>query len=231
LVLLITLLIGLNAANSVAHSVNVPMAALVVHRDGTFTVDANFDLPAYVLNDTPVRIGDDAMNAWMDGDDATIAHGLADAKKRLEHGIVVTTGGDEFRATLSGFIGVDEVHAWRSSGIKPRLPMMAPATLHGVLPAGATSLAIRFPEVLGPVMLTVERPAEEPVSASLEPGEASEAFAIHLPMNPPAAPAASTASVTRPAPSTPVAIVFVLGVLIFSIAVKVVRRTRLRQHV
>jgi hypothetical protein len=215
-----------------AHSVNVPMALLVIHRDGSFTLDANFDLPAYVLNDTPARIGDDSMNAWLDADDTTIANSLNDAKTRLQHAIVFTANDHDFRATLTGFIGLSEVRAYRTSGITPRLPMMAPATLRGNLPAGATSFTLRFPEVLGPVILTLERPAEEPLSASLEPGETSEAFTIPNLVQTTAPPILAASSTQGTAPRNPAPMTnstpFVVGaiaLLLLSITAKFLRRS------
>src|SRR5207244_11056317 len=94
---------------------------------------------------------------------------------------------------LTTFPTLADVHRARDSGILPRLPLIQEAVLEARLPEGTTSVAFRFPEVMGPVVLTVERPGEEPYSEPVEAGTASSPLPIRLRAAAPQTPAAAEA--------------------------------------
>ena len=77
-----------------------------------------------------------------------------------------------------------------------------------VLPAGAKRFALRFPEAMGDVVLTVQTPSEEPLAAFVRAGERSDeyAFALDAPRIPgtvPGGPMGSAPAESGPAPPAP----------------------------
>jgi hypothetical protein len=169
-----------------AHPARLVAASANIERDGRFRVLVKFDLLAYVLNDTPARIDDASMNALLDGPDDALDARLRDAGERMLHGTLVlcdpapTPTQRIVRGQAVHVPTVADVHRLRDSGVVPRLPVMGEVSVEGRIPDDATSVAFRFPEVLGPVVLTVERPGEEPCSEPIEAGCTSSSYAIHL---------------------------------------------------
>jgi hydrogenase/urease accessory protein HupE len=54
------------------------------------------------------------------------------------------------------------------------------ATVRAHLPPTSTTFSLRLPEVLGTVVLTVERPSDEPAATASDPGRWSDPIPIHL---------------------------------------------------
>jgi hypothetical protein len=176
------LLIALPAQICRAHPAQLVAANAKIDADGRFHITAKFDLLAFVLNDTPARIDDGPMNALLDGPDDILSDHLRDASERFVHGTTVLCGAEHrvVRADAIQFSSVADVHRWRDSGIRPRLPVIQEVSIEGSVPSSTSSVAFRFPEVMGAVVLTVERPGEEPFSEPLEAGCASSMLAVHL---------------------------------------------------
>ncbi|MBC8108920.1 MAG: hypothetical protein H7Z14_20210, partial [Anaerolineae bacterium] len=178
LALLTTLLTGSFAS---AHPAQFVAANLTVNRDGTFRVHARFDLLAFALNDTPARIEDAAMNELLDGSREDLEQALVNARQRLLRGVKIQCDGSTIvSAEAIQFPTTEDVNRWRDAKVLPRLPVMQEATLDGHLPAGTKSIAIRFPEVLGTLVLSIERPGEEAFSEPLEGGRYCSTLPIDL---------------------------------------------------
>jgi len=165
-----------------AHPAQLVAANASIHDDGRVRVVARFDLLAFALNDTPASVGDAAMNALLDGPSDVLNIRLIDARERFGRGVRILCGqrADVVRGEVTAFATVDDVHRLRDSGILPRLPLIQEVTLDAQLPEATTSVSFRFPEVMGPVVLTVERPGAEPYSEPLEAGTASSMLPIRL---------------------------------------------------
>jgi len=165
-----------------AHPAQLVAANARIDADGRFQITAKFDLLAYALNDTPAQIDDASMNALLDGPDDVLEARLRDAGERFEHGVTILcdNGRPVVRGDTIRFPAVADVHRWRESGIRPRLPVIQDVSVEGRIPPGTTSVALRFPEVMGPVVLTIERPGDEPFSEPVEAGCASSRLTIHL---------------------------------------------------
>ena len=163
-----------------AHPAQIVAAHATVNPDGRFQVTARLDLLAYVLNDVPARVDDEPMNALLDGPPDVLAAQLAQATERLQRGVTVIGDVATVRCEAAQLPTVVDVHRWRDSGIRPRLPVIQEVNVEGRLPAGTTRVAFRFPEAMGPIVLTVDRPGEEPYAEPVEAGHNSSSLSITL---------------------------------------------------
>ncbi|BDI32850.1 hypothetical protein CCAX7_49010 [Capsulimonas corticalis] len=204
---LMALWTGLSGARCSAHPANFASATAKIAADRTFTVNVRFDLLAFTLNDTPFRIGDAPMNALLDGPPEALQSSLAEAAGRFRNDFQTNGGVVDSVA----FPTLADIQAWRDSGVKPRLPVLQTVTVAGHLAPGAKTIAFRFPEVLGMIVLTSEVPYQEPVSEPLDAGAMSTAVSVTpgapLPIisAPPAAPASPVQPIApgRPQPPEP----------------------------
>ena len=162
-----------------AHPAVPTSAEATVEVDGRFRLAAHFDTLAFVLNDTSARIGNEPMEALLAGPRAELAAQLAEAKERFLHGFRVTTDQGPGGVEACEFPTADEVLAWKAT-TRTVLPVELPVRLSGRLPAGAGTVAFRFPSVLEQVILTVERPDEEPFAEQVETGASSSVLPLKL---------------------------------------------------
>jgi len=163
-----------------AHPANLAAAIAKVDSSGKVHVTLTFDLLAYALNDTPQRVANAPMDALLDGQASDLQKSLAEAKERFARGIGIVADGNGVKFDSLVFPGVKEVEDWKKAGYQPRLPVMMELSVDAHLPQGARTVAFRFPEALGQVILTVERPGVEPRSMALEAGVTSPDFPVHL---------------------------------------------------
>ena len=177
--------VSLAPVASQAHPATLTSAEATVEADGHFRVVARFDTLAFALNDTSARIGNEPMEALLAGPREALEARLADARGRFLHGFRVVTDQGAGRVDTVEFPTVDQVLDWKAT-TTPILPVVLPVRLTGRLPAGAGTVAFRFPDVLEQVILTVARPDEEPFAEPVEAGTTSTALAL-----PAAAPAHS----------------------------------------
>ena len=164
---------------SQAHPATLTSAEATVEADGRFRLVIQFDTLAFALNDTSARIGNAPMEELLAGPRDALEAGLADAKARFLRGFRVTTDRGEGRVEASEFPGAAQVLDWKATAT-PVLPVTLPVTLRGHLPPGAGTVAFRFPSVLEQVILTVERPGEEPLSEPVEAGTASTTLSLKI---------------------------------------------------
>lgn len=205
---LLLALLGAGGSRCAAHPASIAAATAKVQPDGHFAVEARFDLLAFVLDDTPQRIGDAPMNALLDGPAADLQAQLGEAETRFRHDFQVSGGTGPGVVDSVGFPSLEDVQKWRDSGIKPRLPVTMTVTVQGHLPPGAASVSFRFPNVLGMIVVTTEFPYREPVSEPVEAGAFSTPLPLTVPLAAPAtaapvstaraAPAAGKAAVPKP---------------------------------
>ena len=174
-----------------AHPATLTSAEATVEADGRFQVTARFDTLAFALNDTSVRIGNAPMEELLAGPQAVLETRLTEAKGRFLHGFRVVTDRGPGRVDASDFPTAEQVLAWKAS-TTPVLPVVLPVRLSGRLPAGASTVAFRFPDVLEQVILTVERPGEEPLAEPVEPGAESTALPIKVTASSPPTPGPGT---------------------------------------
>lgn len=171
--LLLLMLVSSGARVCLAHPANIPAATAQIQADGTYEVRVRFDVLAFLLEETSLRVSDGPMNGLLDGPDEELRNRLADGEKRFREELRVS--GDAGAATVDSvvFPTAEEIVRWRDSGIQPRLPVMGTVTIRGHLPVGAKTVSFRFSDLLGTVVLTTELPYREPVSEPLDPGAVS----------------------------------------------------------
>src|SRR5688500_19306988 len=102
------------------------------------------------------------MNALLDGPPADLDHHLDQARERFRR---------TFEAGSAGAAVIDSLQFPNAAqaresirGLRTRLPLMTTVTVSGHLPPGTDTIAFRFDEGLGPVVLTTETPYREPTS-------------------------------------------------------------------
>jgi hypothetical protein len=170
--------LGVGGGRCAAHPASIAAATAKVQPDGNFVVQARFDLLAFILDDTPQRIGDGPMNALLDGPVSDLQAHLSDAEGRFQRDFQVSGGSGPGVVDSVVFPSLTDVQKWRDSGIKPRLPVTMTVTVQGHLLPGAASVSFRFPDVLGMIVVTTEFPYREPTSEPVEAG----AFSTPLPL-------------------------------------------------
>jgi len=163
-----------------AHPAQIAGALVQVTGDGNVKIRVTFDLLAFVLNDTPQRIGDPPMNALLDGPEADLAKQLAEAKDRFERTFLMWADGNAMKFQSFQFPGLKDVQEWKKSGVQPRLPVMLEARMEGKLLPRTRKIALQFPEVMGQVVVTLESPGIEPRTIALEAGEKSRDLPVQL---------------------------------------------------
>ena len=174
------LALALATARAGAHPAYLTSADATVERDGRFHVVLRFDLLAFALNDTSERMPDAPMNALLDGPRADLEHRLTEARGRFSRHFHVSADGAETAIGELKFPTADDALAWKAAGRVPRLPVILGVEARGRLPVRARSVAFRFPEIIGTVVLTVERPGREPYTEPVEPGAVSTILPLAL---------------------------------------------------
>jgi len=232
IVIAVLSLFGGGASLCRAHPAQLVSANVQIHADGSFRVTANFDLLAFALNDIPARVDDASMNQLMDGPSDELKQNLDDASRRMLHGFNLRCDqkSDVLRAETIHFPTVEDVHHWRDTAGVRRLPVIQQAVLEGHLPTSTQSISVRFPEVMNTIVLSVERPGEEPYSEPLEAGRFSSTLPVKFQQ---AIPTVAMAQATEPThlqaaakylalgfthivPQGPDHILFVLGLFLLS---------------
>ncbi len=185
-------------AASQAHPATLTAAEATVEADGRFRLVVQFDTLAFALNDTSARIGNAPMEELLASPRDALAATLAEAKGRFLHGFRVTTDQGPGSVDAIDFPSADQVLTWKAT-ITPVLPVTLAVGLSGRLPPGAGTVAFRFPNVLEQVILTVERPDEEP---SVEPVGAGVTSTV-LPLKPAALSPSTPGPQAAPSSSPP----------------------------
>lgn len=201
LLALLLVVLGAGGSPCAAHPASIAAATAKVQPDGRFAVEARFDLLAFVLDDTPQRIGDGPMNALLDGPAPDLQTRLGEAEGRFRRDFQASGGSGPGVVDAVAFPSLADVQKWRDSGIKPRLPVTMTVTVQGHLPPGAASVAFRFPDVLGMIVVTTEFPYREPVSEPVEAGAFSTPLPLTAPLPVPAPAATPAAPAAREAAS------------------------------
>lgn len=170
------------------------LAAVRVDGAGGLTIELTHDALAFALNDTSVNIPDEPMFELLDGPEEVLGRSLAEARARFETLCVLEAGGVRVPVEVTAAPTVADVREWRARRRGYPLPVKLQLLARASLPEEARSFRIRFPEMLGKLLMTLERPGEEIVALPLEANEVSPEFGIPRPAGPaassPAAPAA-----------------------------------------
>lgn len=174
---ILSLLLAAALSSASLHPANIPVARVKIKPDGSVDLKVRFDLLAFVLEQDPMVVLDPPMNALLDGPQSELDTRLAEAKNRFLLGVEAVGG------TVEGitFPTAAEVHKQLANQPPPRLPVMTEVVVEVRLPPVVERVSFRFPEVLGTVVLTTERPYSEPITEPVEPGARSQPIKIPTP--------------------------------------------------
>jgi hypothetical protein len=176
-----------------AHPMGLTAARVTIRPDGHYELNLTFDVLAFVVDETPMRVSDDAMNALLDGSTAELERQVSEARTRFMQNFAVIADGRELPPAEMQFPTAADILTSKASGKAPRLPVMRVMTARGRLASVTHTIQFRFPDVLGDVVLTTEAPGEEPESEPVTAGEASSEWTIKL--TPTAAPSSRQSAV------------------------------------
>lgn len=184
-----------------AHPANIPVARAKVAVDGTIEFTVSFDVLAFVLDQTPELVLDKPMNGLLDGPAKDLQVRLTAAKQRFLEGFSIGDASAPGVVDACDFPSAADIHKVIDAGQTPRLPVMMTATLECHVRPGERKVSFQFPDVMGPVVLTVEFPYIEPISQSIDPGESSEA--LDIPTQTQVDALAESMHISKPAPEKP----------------------------
>lgn len=155
-----------------------PASALVqIGPDGSFIIHVRHDCLAFALNETPVLIGDDPMRELL-ANTNDLREAMVRARTRFGKLFVLTANGERIEVRVTESPSADAVLAFDVPRGSARLPLMLDFVGEAQLPMGTTQLTLKFPEVMGDTVMTIERPGAEPFSLPLRAGEVSPAIEI-----------------------------------------------------
>lgn len=164
----------LAAAPARAHTASVTSAAVQIEPDASIHVSLHFNVLAFALNDIPARLDQAQIQEFLEAPQALLDSRVAAARQRLTKGIKITTDHGEVPLRSVSFPTSGEISEGADSG-----PVfLLNAEVAGSLPPSASVVTFRFPEVIGPVVLTVERPGEESFCESLQADEPSSSLSL-----------------------------------------------------
>jgi hydrogenase/urease accessory protein HupE len=159
------------------------IAILRVDETGSVTLTVHHDALAFALNETPQNIADEPMLELLDSGDEDLAATLREARQRFIRLSSVTANGVSLPLEIIEFPSAASIRDWERQHPQRRLPVSMDIVARSHLPAEGVdmqAITARFPEVLGEVILTIERPGLETVALPLGPGEPSPPFQVGL---------------------------------------------------
>ncbi|WP_233256542.1 HupE/UreJ family protein [Opitutus sp. ER46] len=165
--------LALFGSAAVAHPGYLTSARAVIGTEGTCRVAVTCDVLALALNDLSDRVPDRAMLELLDGPRAELDRQLQDASRRFLRHSRVLADGRELPLEADRFPAAADLLKPGAPHRLQRLPVLATAEFSCVLPPGTRQVAFEFPDVIGAVVLTVERPGEEAYAESVPPGTRS----------------------------------------------------------
>jgi hypothetical protein len=151
-------------------------ALLKVDADGHVIVHVRHDALAFVLNETPANIGDEPMRKLLDAPRANLQKALDEGHARFDSLFVLTADGRRLAIDITGSPTIEQIEAAKRQSNPVRLPLMLDFVAEAQLPASVSAFAVLFPEIMGDVIMTIERPGREPFSIPLRAGEQSPDF-------------------------------------------------------
>ena len=204
LILLFALCFGAIGKAS-AHPANVAGGRARIKTDGTFTMEARFDLLAYLVGETPIKVSDAPMNALLDGPPENLQKALKLAETKFVRETALKADNGAGTIDSIQFPTLAQVQDWRDNGLPPRLPVMLVTRITGHFPAGARTVSFGVPPLLGTFVLSEEVENQEPFTQALENGALSTPFPLltGLPQPTPQTPGESPAALFKPKKQAP----------------------------
>lgn len=179
--LFVTLLVPpLRAAAAPMHPAVSALVLIKASPGGRVSITVRHDALAFALNETPARISDEAMSDLLKAPPSDLQAALDDARARMGRGVLLAADAAPVPALVTEAPTAADVIAWKNSSPAPRLPVYMETVLTASLPQGAGRLSIRLPDVLGDIVVAIDRPGQETLYAPVLAGEGSPSFDVSM---------------------------------------------------
>ena len=179
------------ASTAGAHPGFSATALVKIEASGQFSLKLRHDALAFALDDTPANISDQPMYEFLAASQTVQAETFDAGRERFQSLFVLLADDTRVEIELLESPTAAALQDWKQSHRDRALPVKLDFTARATLPKAVNALTFRFPEVLGDVLVTVDRPNVEPVGFPLRPGEQSPS--IELSSLQPGGPGASDA--------------------------------------
>lgn len=190
-------ILGVAATVALAHPGVSAVALVKVDSSGRVTITLRHDALAFALNDTPQRIDDDPMYALLDGPAGDLEQAFAAGRSRFLALFELAADGQRIPVELAESPTASAARIWRAENPGRRLPLKLDFVAVAQISTTTREITLLFPEVLGNVILTLDRPDALPFTMPLLPGTESSPFELSV-----ATAASGPATATsEPAPS------------------------------
>lgn len=161
------------ASAAAAHPPVATSALVKIDADGRITVTVRHDALAFALNDTSLNITDAPMYELLAGPDEAMTEAFDAGRDRFADLFRLLADDARIQVQVVESPTTAAVRAWQKDRPDRRLPVKLDFVARATLPAPARRIAVRFPDILGDVIVTFDRPGAEPFTMPLAPGETS----------------------------------------------------------
>jgi hydrogenase/urease accessory protein HupE len=188
-----------------AHPAVAAVALIQVRDGGEVTIVLLHDSLSYALNDTPVHITDQQMYALLDGPGEDLAAAFEDGKERFEGALHLSADGRPLAFQLVSSPSIAGVHDWLKDNPSRVLPCKQQFVVKATLAPNTRMLRVQFPQIMGQIILNIDRMGVEPLYLPLDSGELSPEIDVSMATRPPlesASDAAATSDATPAKPTT-----------------------------
>lgn len=190
-------------ASAIAHPAVSAVAVVQVRAGGEVTVTVLHDSLSYALNDIPVRITDQQMYALLDGPEEDLAAAFEDGKERFEGALHLSADGHPLEFKLVKSPSVAGVHDWQADNPSRVLPCKQEFIVKATLPLGVRMFRVQFPQVMGQLILSIDRIGVEPLYLPLEAGEQSPEIDVSMATRPADSTGGESADAASSTPAKP----------------------------
>jgi hydrogenase/urease accessory protein HupE len=165
-----------------AHPNWKPTTAEAAVVDGQLRITLRIDVPPYLLGLTPQAAEVSALDDFMFDDKSALGRKLAEAPQRLRGEIGVEVSGLALATGTPTFPTAEQVRAqMRSQPEEDRYPIMLPVIVQCPMPSSEGQLRLRFPAILGNVLITFRTSPDRIDMVTVPPGEWSDPVPISGP--------------------------------------------------
>lgn len=179
-VILACFALHLAASCAVAHPAINSSAWIKVQPDGTTRIHIIHDAVALALNDTPANITDEMARAVLKQPSEQLAADLAAVRERLVRTTRLLVDGQPSVCMIERYSSASEIVRGSIDAEGKLFAYKSEGVLSTRLPPSTRSVTVQFSEVLGSMVVTIDRPGREPESFPLGVGERSPAIEILL---------------------------------------------------
>ena len=151
--------------------------------DGPIPGDLNIDVLAFALGKPSIDAGNEELAALLDGPRPALAQALTEAGDIFRREVVVRTDAGDAALAAWTLPGLPEVEAALARKIEPRILIAGDITVSGTLPAGAHSISIRLPYVLGETVFVYVVPGGQSYAQLVPAGDYSGVVNFELSSN------------------------------------------------